>query len=62
MSVQKVTLVFPTLHQLWDFAQAIRANTTEINSTTRTLICDCNDEDITLAKEKYGAVVHAMKL
>ena len=57
MSAQKVTLIFPSLRQLWDFAQAIHANSIEIISTTCTLICDCKEADIQLAKEKYGAVV-----
>ena len=57
MPAKKVTLIFPSLPQLWNFAQAIRASSIEIISATSTLTCDCNDEDIKLAKEKYGAIV-----
>lgn len=57
MPAQKVTLIFPSLRHLWEFAQAIQVNSIEIIAKTSTLICDCKDADVQLAKEKYGAVV-----
>lgn len=50
-----VTLVFPSLFQLWAFAQSIRATSMMINTSHKSLICDCRAMDIELAEEKYSA-------
>ncbi len=57
MAHKKTVLIFPNLHLLWEFAQTIDARSIEIQTATRTLICDCEDADIALAKNKYHAVV-----
>jgi len=57
VSKQKVSLIFPDLKRLWAFAQAIHAPSLEIIASTKTLICDCEDLDIQLAQEKFGARV-----
>lgn len=57
MSKQKVSLVFSSLQQLWAYAQQINAHSIEIITQTKTLICECNDTDIALAREKYNAIV-----
>lgn len=52
---QQTYLVFPTLYNLWQFAQAINVRSMEINTARRLLICPCKEADVTLAKEAYGA-------
>jgi hypothetical protein len=55
MITENVSLVFPSLNQLWGFVREAKINYTECISMTLTLVCDCQQSDITLAKEKYGA-------
>ena len=55
--VKEVTLVFPNVRALWDFAQTLKGTTMEINTSTNTLLCECNGTDIALAQEKYRAIV-----
>ena len=57
MQTQRVHLVFPNLQNLWSFAQEIHVTSMQIITGTKTLICDCKDLDIELAKEKYKARV-----
>jgi hypothetical protein len=57
MSEQKITFLFPSMRQLWDFAQAVKVNSIEVISATCTLICDCEEVDVQLATEKYGATI-----
>lgn len=52
---ESVVLQFPTIHQLWAFAQAIHVTSMEIQTAGKILICDCHGTDIELAQEKYGA-------
>ena len=54
---QKVTLVFPNIRALWEFAQATQIRSMEINTATHTLSCECNGTDLEFAREKYHAVV-----
>lgn len=52
-----VTLQFANVQQLWKFRIEVRANILEINIKNITLSCQCSDEHIQLAVQKYKAVV-----
>jgi len=56
MTLQKVTLIFTSLNQLWGFIREAKINYTELIERDFTLICDCTSSDIELAKQKYGAI------
>ena len=55
MPTKQTTLIFPSLKQLWDFAQEIEVKSMEIKTASRELICDCNEVSVKLASEKFGA-------
>ena len=57
MTLEKVTLVFPSLNKLWGFVREARINYKELNEKGFTLVCDCSVSDIELAKEKYDAIM-----
>ena len=57
----KTILIFTSLSQLWSFAQAIKVNSLEIITSTKTLICDCSGVDVEIAQEKYGAKIQHMQ-
>ena len=57
MSLEKVTLVFPSLNKLWGFVREARVNYTELIEADFTLVCNCPIADIELAKEKYDAIM-----
>ncbi|HUS01101.1 MAG TPA: hypothetical protein VMY77_05205 [Chitinophagaceae bacterium] len=52
-----VTLIFPSVRAMREFMDVIQAANTEINLRTLTLICDCSEADIKLARETFGARV-----
>lgn len=55
MQQQKVTLVFPSLHDLWGFVREGKINYLELDIKSFTLVCDCEEADLELAREKYRA-------
>ena len=55
MPEQKVTLLFPSMRHLWDFVQEINVSHIEVVTATISLTCNCHEQHIQLAKEKYGA-------
>jgi hypothetical protein len=57
MSKKKIVLQFPTLHVLWSFAQTLTTNSMEVNTSNKTLTCDCFEDEIDLAVNKYNAVL-----
>jgi hypothetical protein len=44
---------------LWNFAQSMEADSMEINTGNKTLTCDCSETEVSLAIEKYNAVLIA---
>ena len=56
-SANEIVLIFPDLYQMWAFAQTLTNTTLQINSQHRMLICNCTEEDIALAINKYQAIV-----
>jgi hypothetical protein len=54
MSKEKITIQFSSLHQLWQFAQKIKANNIEIKTKDCLLICDCSEEDLQLLEIYNG--------
>jgi len=60
MSKQKFTIQFSSLHQLWQFAQKIKANNIEIKTKDCLLICDCSEEDLQLLEIYNGRRVGQM--
>ena len=55
MILENITLVFPSLNQLWAFVRDGKINYKDFSAADFTLMCDCAPADVTLAKEKYGA-------
>jgi hypothetical protein len=55
--LQQVSLVFPSLHHLWGFVREAKMNYQEIVTASFTLVCECPDKDVHLAKEKYDATI-----
>jgi hypothetical protein len=54
---KEVILIFPDLHSLWRFAQAIHPSLFELNTTNCSLSCLCDEQEITLAIIQYKARV-----
>lgn len=57
MTPEKITLVFTSLNQLWNFVREAKINYSEFSAADCTLVCNCSKSDVELAKEKYGAKV-----
>ena len=57
MTLEKITLVFPSLNQLWGFVREAKINYSEFNAADFTLLCNCSEADLEVAKEKYGATM-----
>jgi len=57
MTLEKITLTFPSLNQLWEFVRETKMNYTEFSAADFSLICNCNQADVELAKAKYGATL-----
>jgi hypothetical protein len=56
MSKSKIILQFPDLYQLWSFSQQLTEHNLEINSSKKTLVCHCTEDEVVLASEKHGAI------
>lgn len=57
MTLEKITLTFPSLNRLWEFVREAKMNYTEFNAKDFSLVCNCNPADVELAKQKYGATL-----
>jgi hypothetical protein len=57
MANNKIVIEFRNIHQLWSFAQRIKALNIEIFTAEKILICDCSEEDLTLLQDYAGTVV-----
>lgn len=55
--MKKTTIIFLSLKDLWDFRQAIQANHIEINTKNKSITCDCSEEHIKLAINKFNGKV-----
>ncbi|HJW15877.1 MAG TPA: hypothetical protein VJ499_02100 [Flavisolibacter sp.] len=53
--MKKVTLIFTTPYNLWQFKQYVRASSCEVNLAKMTLTCFCSDADIELAIRLFHA-------
>jgi len=54
---KQVRLQFFDMRSLWQFAQQLTSKSIEINTTTKTLLCDCSEAEIQLAKTNHGAEI-----
>lgn len=54
-SHRNVTLLFPTVIKLWEFAQTLDKHQVEIDAKLRTLKCGCRQADVDRAIISYGA-------
>lgn len=50
-----ISLQFPDMRLLWQFAQKLACKSIEINTRTFILNCDCSSEEITVATTQYKA-------
>jgi len=55
--MKQVTLQFPDLHLLWQFAQTLTNHTIEIHTETKTLTCTCLEYDVFRATSKFKAMI-----
>ena len=55
--MKEVVLGFPDLKSLLAFKQEIDVRVFEFNDLHLTLICACTEDDIELAKSKFGGFV-----
>jgi hypothetical protein len=53
--MRRVTLIFPDTNALWAFAQTLRSEFIEINSTQNKLTCNCSDGEISRALMQFQA-------
>lgn len=56
-TMNKASLSFPTLQQLWGYMQAINAHFVHINMAKRIMRCDCSEAELQLAVSDYGAKI-----
>jgi hypothetical protein len=62
MPTSKVSIRFTSLTNLWSFRLEIQANIFELNMSEMIITCQCSEEHIRLAKEKYnGKLVEHVK-
>ena len=57
LQYRKITLVFPSLNQLWEFVREAKVNYIECIAESFTLVCNCQQKEIDQAKENYGATI-----
>lgn len=55
--MKRVTLLFPDTKSLWAFAQTLRGNHIQINSTEKKLTCNCSETEISKAMIQYHAQI-----
>ena len=55
--MRRVTLQFPDTKSLWAFAQTLQSEFIQINSTERTLTCNCSDHEVSKALMQYNAEI-----
>jgi hypothetical protein len=54
MQKTKVTIKFSSLTNLWAFRMVIDANIFEMNMSQISITCECTEEQVQLAIEKYN--------
>jgi len=59
--MKRVTLQFPDLYLLWSFAKTLHSNNLEINTASKSLVCNCSPENITEARDRFKAIVVNME-
>ena len=55
--MKKITLVFPSVQDLWEFKSTVQARFVEINIKALTIICECMDVDVELATSRFNAKI-----
>ncbi|HWI92994.1 MAG TPA: hypothetical protein VNT20_17070 [Flavisolibacter sp.] len=55
--MKKITLLFPDTKSLWAFAQTLRSEFIQINSTDNKLTCTCSEVEITKALMHFNAEI-----
>jgi hypothetical protein len=52
---QKVSIVFPSIRQLWLFLKTTNVSSAKTNTTSNTLYCECERANIILAEKTFKA-------
>jgi hypothetical protein len=60
--MKQTTLIFTSLSELWNFKQAARITTVEINTDKRSLSCELEPKEIELAVRNFRAVLSENKI
>ena len=60
--LQKTTLKFKTVRELWEFKMLTQTADVAINFHERTVTCNCNEDEIRLAINKFNAQLQERKL
>lgn len=55
--MKKITLLFRDTRSLWAFAQTLRSDFIQINSTENKLTCTCSDGEISRALMQFNAEI-----
>ena len=50
-----IKLKFPSKDQMWEFVKTVNHIYTGLDFINHTIMCDCSDEHIKLAKENFQA-------
>jgi hypothetical protein len=53
--MNQVTLEFPDLYHLWQFAITLTDHSLQIHTNSKTLTCSCSDHDVNNAINHYRA-------
>lgn len=61
MSKKKIAIRFKNIHQLWAYAQQIRATSIEIITSDMILICNCTEKDIEVASQYNGEIIQGFR-
>ena len=57
MPNHKTLIQFSSILDLWHFAQRIGAVYIEINTRSKTLLCECSQEDLALLSKYNGIII-----
>lgn len=58
---RSVTIHFSSITNLWTFRQAIDCHIFEMSLITRSITCECTEEQIKLALEQFGGELYQME-
>jgi hypothetical protein len=55
--MKQVILIFANVEDIWDFVQEVKPCFLQVRIIDRMVICNCSDEGVQIAVNKYNAVI-----